>query len=111
MCGTFYGYEEQYLLLAAQTHLFEAKIMCPAKHTVKGLRRKTQHIFVAVEVQFYELCTTLSGDMRYYVVRVFCVGQFRSCLQILNTCGIIEAKFEFSPKPPKLEAYLFRAKF
>jgi len=32
-------------------------------------------------------------------------------LQILNTCGIIEAKFEFSPNPAKLQAYLFRASF
>ena len=48
--------------------------MCPAKHTFKGLRRKMQHIIMGVEVQFYELSTTMSGDLPYYFVRVFCVG-------------------------------------
>ena len=51
--------------------------MCPAKHTVKGMRRKMPHIVMGVEVQFYELCTTLLGDLPC-VVGAFCVGQFRS---------------------------------
>ena len=50
VCGTFYGYEEQYLELAAQTHLVEAKLCVQRSTQLGGVRRKTQHIFMRFDV-------------------------------------------------------------